>query len=161
LEASHSRASTSPYYLLLVHNAELLYQRSLLFNAVMYGREGLPRAERELATVAVSRINGCPYCASVHARLFVQLTKQPDVIYRLYEQGVGAEQPPRLRALVDFAARLTDAPDALNGVDLLPLRQNGLSDLEILDLIHAVAMFAWANRLMQTLGEPAPLSGAA
>ncbi|MFM7581466.1 MAG: CMD domain protein, partial [Caldilinea sp.] len=85
LEASHSRAHTSPYYLLLVHNAELLYQRSLLFNAVMYGREGLPRAERELATVAVSRINGCPYCASVHARLFVQLTKQPDVIHRLYE----------------------------------------------------------------------------
>ncbi|MFM7583231.1 MAG: alkylhydroperoxidase, partial [Caldilinea sp.] len=60
-----------------------------------------------------------------------------------------------------FAARLTHAPDALNGEDLLPLRQNGLSDLEILDLIHAVAMFAWANRLMQTLGEPAPLSGAA
>jgi alkylhydroperoxidase family enzyme len=30
-----------------------------------------------------------------------------------------------------------------------------LSDLEILDLTHAVAMFAWANRLMQTLGAPA------
>ena len=33
------------------------------------------------------------------------------------------------------------------------MRAQGLSDLEILDLTHAVAMFAWANRLMQTLGE--------
>jgi hypothetical protein len=28
------------------------------------------------------------------------------------------------------------------------------SDLEILDRTHAVAMFAWAIRLMQTPGEP-------
>jgi alkylhydroperoxidase family enzyme len=36
----------------------------------------------------------------------------------------------------------------------VPLREIGLSDLEILDLTHAIAMFAWANRLMQPLGEP-------
>ena len=38
--------------------------------------------------------------------------------------------------------------------DLEPLRSVGLSDLEILDLTHVVAMFAWATRLLQTLGEP-------
>lgn len=154
LDASNSRARTSPYYLLLVHNPDVLYQRSLLFNAVMYGRDGLPRAERELSTVAVSRINGCPYCASVHARLFVQLAKQPEVVERIYAEGVDADLPPRLRALVDFAAKLTRTPTGLTQSDLVPLREIGLSDLEILDLIHAVAMFAWANRLMQTLGEP-------
>jgi alkylhydroperoxidase family enzyme len=36
------------------------------------------------------------------------------------------------------------------------LRQAGLDDLEVLDLIHSVAIFAWANRLMLNLGEPAP-----
>ncbi|MEO6895352.1 MAG: alkylhydroperoxidase, partial [Caldimonas sp.] len=30
----------------------------------------------------------------------------------------------------------------------------GLSALETLDLVHAVAIFAWANRLMLNLGEP-------
>jgi alkylhydroperoxidase family enzyme len=34
------------------------------------------------------------------------------------------------------------------------LRAAGLDDLEILDLIHSVAMFANANRLMLTLGDP-------
>jgi alkylhydroperoxidase family enzyme len=34
------------------------------------------------------------------------------------------------------------------------LREIGLDDLEILDLIHSIAIFGWANRLMHTLGEP-------
>jgi uncharacterized peroxidase-related enzyme len=155
LEESNSRAMTSPYYLTLVHDVEVLRQRSRLFNAVMYGRDGLPRAERELSTVAVSRINGCPYCASVHSRLFVQLTKRPEIIQSIFDEGVeGADLPPRERAIVDYAAKLTRTATQTTAADLVPLREVGLNDLEILDLTHAVAMFAWANRLMQTLGEP-------
>ncbi len=155
LEESNSRAKTSPYYLTLVHDTEVLRQRSRLFNAVMYGRDGLSRAERELSTVAVSRINGCPYCASVHSRLFVQLAKKPDIIQSIFDEGVdGAELPPRERALVDYAAKLTRNATKMSAADLAPLREVGMSDLEILDATHAIAMFAWANRLMQTLGEP-------
>jgi len=34
-----------------------------------------------------------------------------------------------------------------------------MGDEEIIDLLHAVAIFGWANRLMQNLGEPvAPTS---
>jgi alkylhydroperoxidase family enzyme len=40
--------------------------------------------------------------------------------------------------------------------ELAALRRIGLTDLEILDLTNAVVMFAWANRLMQTLGDPVP-----
>lgn len=43
------------------------------------------------------------------------------------------------------------------------LREQGLDDGQILDLIHAIAIFAWANRLMLNLGEPvfSPPSGSA
>ena len=34
------------------------------------------------------------------------------------------------------------------------LRAVGMGDEEIIDLLHAVAIFGWANRLMQNLGEP-------
>ena len=155
LEESNSRAKTSPYYLTLIHDTEALRQRSRLFNAVMYGRDGLSRAERELSTVAVSRINGCPYCASVHSRLFIQLVKKPEIIQSIFDEGVdGAELPARERVLVDYAAKLTRHPTKLSLAELEPLREAGFSDLEILDATHAIAMFAWANRLMQTLGEP-------
>ena len=159
LEESNARAKTSEYYLTLIHDTEALRQRSKLFNAVMYGRDGLSRAERELATVAVSRINGCPYCASVHIRRYIQLAKKPEIVQSIVDKGVEeAVLPERERALVDFAAKLTRQATKMSAADLVPMRAAGYSDLEILDAIHAAAMFAWANRLMQTLGEPVAIN---
>ena len=154
LEESTPTAKTSPYYLLLVQDMEVLRARSRLYNAIMYGPRGLARAERELAALAVSRINGCPYCASIHAQRFAQLTKQPEIVTRLWEEGVETSLEPRQRAIVDYAVKLTRQPSQMADSDLAVLREMNLSDWEILDLTHVIAMFAWANRLMQTLGEP-------
>ena len=46
------------------------------------------------------------------------------------------------------------AVQSLGATDLAPLRALGLGDSELIDLLHAVAIFAWANRLMLNLGEP-------
>lgn len=148
-----SPQANSAYFRTLAHDVESLEQRSPLFHSVMYVPGGLKRTERELATVVTSVINGCVYCSSVHARRFAELTKRPEVIRAIYEQGVDTALEPRLRAIVDFAAKLTSRPAGLTRDDLRPLRDAGLSDLEIHDLINAAAMFANANRLMQTLGE--------
>jgi uncharacterized peroxidase-related enzyme len=154
LDKSPPQARTSPYFLTLAHDVAALDQRSPLFNAVMYAPRGLKRAERELATVVTSIINGCVYCASVHARRFAELTKHPEIIQHLYDEGLDTKLDPRLRAIVDFAAKLTRTPAEMVPADLKPLREAGLTDLDIHDLIHAVAMFANANRLMLSLGEP-------
>jgi uncharacterized peroxidase-related enzyme len=155
LKITPSSRPVGAYSLVLAHDPEALDERSPLYNAIMFGPRGLPRAERELGAVAASRINGCAYCASVHAKRFVDLTKEPEVMRRIQADGVEAELDARRRAIVDYAAKLTRDPAAIGAADLAPLRAQGLSDLEILDLTHAVAMFAWANRLMQSLGEPA------
>ena len=73
---------------------------------------------------------------------------------KLIDEGVDTELPPRERAIVDFDVKLTRTPSTMTAADLAPLRQLGLTDQEILALTHATVMFAWANRLMQTLGEP-------
>jgi uncharacterized peroxidase-related enzyme len=142
-----------PYYALLAHDAPALRERTALFNAVMYGRGGARRADRELAAVATSLVNGCRYCTSVHARRYVQLTKAADMMQRLLDEGVVTPLDQRERAVVTYAAKLTRDPAAMTAADLTPLRESGFSDVEILDLTYAAAMFAWANRLMQTLGE--------
>ncbi len=154
LDKSPASARSSPYFLVLAQAVESLDQRAPLFNAVMYAPHGLPRADRELATVVVSIINGCVYCASVHARRYAELTKQPEIIQRLFDEGLETPLEPRSRAIVDFAAKLTRTPQSLTRDALRPLRDAGLDDLAIHDLVHAVAMFANANRLMQTLGAP-------
>ena len=153
LKITPSNRSVGAYSLVLAHDPEALAQRSPLYNAIMFGPKGLPRAERELGAVAASRVNGCAYCASVHAKRFTELTKTPDVMERIQADGVEAALGSRQKAILDYSARLTRDPASIGPADAAPLRAQGLTDLEILDLTHAVAMFAWANRLMQTLGE--------
>jgi len=153
LKITPSNRAVGAYSLVLAHDPEALEQRSPLYNAIMFGARGLPRAERELGAVVASRMNGCAYCASVHAKRFTELTKAPEVMARIQADGVRASLDPRQKAILDYAAKLTRDPAAVSPADAAPLRAQGLTDLEILDLTHAVAMFAWANRLMQTLGE--------
>ena len=154
LRASHPKATSSDYYMTLVRQPEILEQRSIVFNAIMYAPGGLSRAERELASTVVSRVNGCVYCGAVHAQRFEQLAKRNDVIAQVFEQLQGAGTSARERAIVQASIALTRDPAGFGAGELGPLRAAGLSSLEILDLLHAVAIFAWANRLMQNLGEP-------
>jgi len=145
--------SNRDYFATLAHDAPALRERTALFNAVMYGHGGASRADRELATVATSRYNGCVYCASVHSWLHAQLTKDATLIQRLLDEGVEADQPEHERVIIDYAVKLARDPASLTKADLAPLRAAGFTDAEILDINNAAAVFAWANRLMQTLGE--------
>ena len=154
LESSHPKAKTSDYYRVLAHQPRILHERSVVFNAIMYAPGGLSRAERELASAAVSRVNGCVYCASVHAQRFEQLTKRNDVIVQLFTEPQGAGTSARERAVVQLAIELTQAPARFGPSQLQAVRAAGLTPLEVLDLVHATAIFAWANRLMLNLGEP-------
>ncbi|MGJ7497122.1 peroxidase-related enzyme [Variovorax sp. RT4R15] len=154
LEEMSPQAKQSAYFLLLAHQPEMLLQRSIAFNAIMFAPGGMPRAERELGATVESRLNGCVYCASVHAQRFEQLAKRNDVIAQLFEDPLSAGTTPREQAIVRFSAELALKPDALSAEHVRALRQAGLGDMEVLDLVHAVALFAWANRLMLNMGEP-------
>jgi len=154
LEESHPKAKESDYYLFLAHQPEILRQRSAAFNAIMYAPGGMPRAERELSTAVVSRINGCVYCASVHAQRFEQLAKRNDSIKQVFTDPRTAGTSDREKAIVQFSIALTEQPDTISSKHMQALKDVGLTDAEILDLIHSVAIFAWANRLMLNLGEP-------
>jgi uncharacterized peroxidase-related enzyme len=154
LEESHPKAKVSDYYRFLVHQPEILRQRSAAFNAIMYAPGGLARAERELSTTVVSRLNGCVYCASVHAQRFEQLAKRNDVIRQVFADPHSAGTTAREQAIARFSAALTEHPNEIRADHLQALREAGLTDAEMLDLIHSIAIFAWANRLMLNLGEP-------
>jgi alkylhydroperoxidase domain protein len=147
-------ARNSPYFATLALDLPALVQRTGLFNITMRSTGGASNAERELAATAASRVNGCVYCASVHAQRYVQYAKKPEMMQRLLDDGVRAPiEDPREQAIVNFAVRLTEDPAGINASNIQPLRDAGLTELEIYDIAQSAAMFAWANRLMQTLGE--------
>lgn len=153
LKETPSNTKISDYVLVLAHDPEALSQRTPLFNGIMYGRGGLSRAERELGATAASVVNRCIYCVSVHAARYISLTKQPEVIDAVFDEDVQAVGP-REQAIIGFSQRLAECPPAVTPADVLALREAGLSEVEILDLILSVAVFGWANRLMHTLGQP-------
>ena len=147
-------AKGSPYFATLALDLPALVERTGLFNSTMRSPGGGSTSGRELAATAASRINGCVYCASVHAQRYVQYAKRPEVMDRLLKDGVGAPlEDPREQAIVDLSTKLTRDPSELTADDVKPLRAAGLTDLEIYDIAQSAAMFAWANRLMQTLGD--------
>ena len=154
LEASHPQAKTSDYYLLLVHQPEILNHRSHTYNAIMYAPRGLNRADRELGALTVSQINGCVYCASVHAQRFEQLSKRPDLVAAVFANPATAAQTSPDKAIIELATALTLKPDHLDEALIQALKEEGMDEVEILDLIHSVSIFGWANRLMLNLGEP-------
>jgi alkylhydroperoxidase domain protein len=149
----------SPYFRLLAYDVDVLTARTATDRGIFYTPGGAPRQDRELSAAATSRLNGCIYCTSVHARLAAQLSKRTEDIERLLERGVAPGTDlgflgERWQAVVDLAVALAPTPPKLSSEHVARLRKLGLAELEILDVIQAAAFFAWANRLMLTLGEP-------
>ena len=154
LKITPSNKKISDYVLVLANEPETLKERTPLFNDIMYSEGGLSRGGREIGALAASFVNRCIYCAAVHAARYIQLEKRPEVVDAIYKDGLDADLPEFEQALFNFGVDLTAHPDDVGAYQFYHLREIGLDDLQILDLIHSVAIFGWANRLMHTLGEP-------
>lgn len=151
-----SRAK-SPYFRLLARDPDILGARTRTDKDIFYNPDaGLPRAERELAAAATSRLNGCIYCASVHARFAATYSKRAGDVDKLLAEGVTADLDARWNAIVAAAVALTEVPISFGPRHVEALRAVGLDDDAIVDVINAASFFNWANRLMLSLGEPTP-----
>ena len=145
----------SPYFRLLARDPDALEARTRTDKDIFYNPDaGLPRAERELAAAATSRVNGCLYCASVHARHAATYSKREDDVQRLLDAGVTADLGERWNAIVAAAVALTETPGSFGAEHVRRLRAAGLDDAAVADVIQGAAFFNWANRLMLSLGEP-------
>lgn len=121
----------------------------------------LSRAEKELAGVVTSQANRCVYCTTHHSNGLAR--RWPDDRAAAVEKikaGLfkDADLSAREAAIAAYAFKLTTEPGAMVKADVEQLRQNGLSDDDVLELAHVVAYFNYANRVANGLG--VPLGGA-
>ena len=146
----------SAYFRLLARDPDALEHRTRTDKDIFYNPEaGAPRADRELAAAAVSRFNGCIYCASVHARFAATYAKREADVDKLLAEGVTTDIGERWNAVVAAAVALTAIPMTFGPEHVKRLRATGMDDLAISDIIQAASFFNWANRLMLSLGEAA------
>jgi uncharacterized peroxidase-related enzyme len=59
---------------------------------------------------------------------------------------------PRMRALCDFAVKVTAEPSKVGATDIEALRAAGWSDAAIHDALQVVAYFNYINRIAHALG---------
>lgn len=92
-----------------------------------------------------------------------KLTGDDDLVAGLGRDYREVELDPADRAMLDYAAKLTREPWAMERADVEALRSAGFSDRAILDINQVIGYYAFANRLADGLGvgleswkEPAP-----
>lgn len=122
------------------------------FNLLVNKEGHLTNAERELVAVVVSGINRCTYCTISHGAALRQFTGDPvtsDLVAVNWRQ---TDLPARERAIAEYAELLTRAPDEVTREDLEPLREVGMDDHQIMELVQVIGMFNMTNRVATAIG---------
>lgn len=123
-----------------------------LYNTLAFGKSGLSRCERETIATIVSARNHCPYCITHHGESLRFYLKDDEQLEAMKEGRLPDGTQKRTEALIDYALKLTLEPGKIMQEDLEPLRRNGLSDSEILDLVLLTGYMNFVNRVASGLG---------
>jgi uncharacterized peroxidase-related enzyme len=112
----------------------------------------LPGPERELIALVVSLENRCEACIITHAGALQAHGMEKRTVDVLLANWRRADLSERERALAVFASNLTVHPDNASEGDLDKLREAGLGEAELLEVVQIVAIFNATNRLNAGLG---------
>ncbi|THF88582.1 alkylhydroperoxidase [Deinococcus sp. KSM4-11] len=122
------------------------------FNLLVNKDGFLSPADREMLAVVVSGANRCVYCEVSHGAALRGLLADPVLADVVAVNWRHARLGAREAAMCAYAEKLTLSPAEMTEADLTPLRDAGLSDNAILELVQVVGMFNLTNRVSSALG---------
>jgi uncharacterized peroxidase-related enzyme len=105
-------------------------------------KSSLSKREVELISLHVSELNGCGYCVSAHSALGARVGVKPEELAAA-RTGTGANA--RENALLALVRRVVRTGGARAGGELARLREAGVSDAEVIDILAVVALNAFRN----------------
>ncbi|MFN4057205.1 MAG: peroxidase-related enzyme [Roseinatronobacter sp.] len=123
-----------------------------MYNDLMLGASGLTKLEREMIAVVVSSINRCWYCQVAHGAAVRELSGDPALGEAMVMNYRAAPLDARTRAMLDFAALVTESSAKVSEADRNTLRSHGFSDRDIFDIIAVVGFFSMSNRVASAIG---------
>jgi uncharacterized peroxidase-related enzyme len=104
----------------------------------------------ELATLAAARRLRSSYCALQHGRVLIEEFGEPVREIALDRRSAGLDDVDR--AVMDLAEKVVDDAAAIEDADLRPLRDLGLSEAEIMDVVLAAAARCFFSKTLDGLG---------
>lgn len=126
---------------------EKLNAFTALYNDLMLADSGLSKLEREMIAVVVSSVNKCFYCLVAHGAAVRELSADPVLGEMLVMNYRAANLNARQKAMLDFAAKLTESSDKIENADRKALRDAGFSDRDIWDIGAVAGFFNMTNRV--------------
>ena len=104
----------------------------------------------ELATLAAARRLRSSYCALQHGRVLLEQFGEPVREIALDRRAAGLDEVDL--AVMDLAEKVVDDATSSGDDDLQPLRQLGLTEPEIMDVILAAAARCFFSKTLDGLG---------
>jgi uncharacterized peroxidase-related enzyme len=120
-----------------------------LNNAV---RGHMERRRFELATIAAARALRSTYCVAAHSKFLRDICGDEPTMRAIAADPDGANLDAADRAVMDFATHVAGDASTVSAADVQRLRDHGLSDPEIVDVVLAVAARAFFTKVLDALG---------
>ncbi|MBR1167049.1 carboxymuconolactone decarboxylase family protein [Bradyrhizobium liaoningense] len=122
-------------------------QSPIAFNAWAALLGSLSRAldvkTRDSIGLAVSEVNGCNYCLSVHSFTAKHMAKLPAEDVILARKGHARD--PKRDAAVQFARKVIERRGHVTDADLQAVRDAGYTNANIMEIVALVAMYSLTN----------------
>jgi uncharacterized peroxidase-related enzyme len=104
----------------------------------------LPRTIKEMVFTAISADRNCRYCEAAHLACCRMLGVDEEALAMLAED-VDSLDPPKARVIIKFGVKCARDPQSLRPEDFAALREQGLRESEIVELISMSALAVYAN----------------
>ena len=115
-------------------------------------RNGMDRRRFELATIAAARALRSTYCTVAHSQFLRDACSDGATLERLAQDPTGASLDDQDRLVYRFAAKVATAADTITQQDVDQLRDAGLDDADVADVVFAASARSFFTRVLDGLG---------
>ncbi len=140
-------AMTTNFEKAFVERPEVLAAWQQLNGAI---KAGMDLRRYELATLAAARRLRSSYCCLAHGTVLIERFDEPVREIALDHRTAGLDEVDV--AVMDLAERVVDDATSIGDEDLQRLRDLGLSEVEIMDVVLAAAARCFFSKTLDALG---------
>ena len=139
-----------PHFFLTLANSTPVLQGTWSVYRDVSTRGAISEALKEMIFVAISAATDCAYCEAAHLA-FCRILKVDAETCKNLVNNIEALKPARTRDIVRFAVKAGTEPKSLVKADYDLLRQNGVSDEEIIEIVAMSAFARYAITVAEAL----------
>lgn len=104
----------------------------------------IPRWKKEMMFVAISKDRQCKYCTAAHIACCRMLGVKPELLESLVHD-IDSIDDLQLRDMIRFSLKCSRNPQSINDADYQTLRDQGLNQSEIVEIVGMSALAVYAN----------------